>query len=187
MNGVTAKRVAATRVRDVVDLTSEDPFPASGPPSRTPVAGTGLPCCAGQRPMLIAPGAGDEATEPRRAVRHPTDYSDASRCAFEVACRLAVGGRVTVLHVPAREEPPLGRVLVPLGGAPVPYSQSLGAYLCPTAVVGTPALAGPAGSDVSGLPVGVRLRARRVADRRLTGVAGRDQAGAFRPPHGPTV
>ena len=49
-----------------------------------------------------------------RRVLHPTDYTDASRAAFEVACDLGgAGGRVTVLHV---ADPPY----VPLGMAKPP-------------------------------------------------------------------
>ena len=58
-----------------------------------------------------------------------------------------------------------------VGGA-VAYSRYLGEYLCPTAVIGTPALVVPAGLGESGMPVGVQVHAPRFADRWLVGTAG---------------
>jgi nucleotide-binding universal stress UspA family protein len=50
---------------------------------------------------------------PRR-ILHPTNYSAASRCAFQIACRLAgKGGRVTVLHVPESPYVPFGMAAPP--------------------------------------------------------------------------
>lgn len=63
-------------------------------------------------------------------------------------------------------------------GGPVPYSRFLGQYLCPTAVVGTPALVVPAGCGEGGLPVGVQVHGPRFADRWLVGVAGPHLAAA---------
>jgi len=103
MDSRIADKIALPRLRDVIDVTSEDSFPASDPPSWTPVVGTGAPCRSGQRARVSTTDERDETPAPSRAILHPTDYSDASRCAFQVACRLAPGGRVTVLHVP---EPP---------------------------------------------------------------------------------
>src|SRR5687767_9087464 len=103
MNSGITYRIEAIRVRDVVDVTSEDSFPASDPPSWTPVVGTGPPCRVGRRAGVGAWVARDETPVPARTVLHPTDDSDASRCAFQLACPLTSGGRVTVLHVP---EPP---------------------------------------------------------------------------------
>ncbi len=110
MKSRTAKWIAVPRVRDEVDVTSEDSFPASDPPSWTPTMGPGGPCRVG-RPGGAA--ARDETPMPARAVLHPTDYSDASRSAFQIACRLAPGGRVTVLHVPEPPHVPFGMARPP--------------------------------------------------------------------------
>lgn len=59
---------------------------------------------------------GDEPAAPTRAVLFPTDYSPASRCAFQIACRLTAGGRVTVLHAPEPLHVPFGMARPP----PVP-------------------------------------------------------------------
>jgi nucleotide-binding universal stress UspA family protein len=48
-----------------------------------------------------------------RGVLHPTDYSEASGCAFQIACRLTAGGQVTVLHVPEPPDVPFGTPLPP--------------------------------------------------------------------------
>ncbi|MCI0464261.1 MAG: universal stress protein [Gemmataceae bacterium] len=60
--------------------------------------------------------AGIAGRLPRRVILHPTDHSETSRQAFELACRIArdCGGRLVVLHVaePVR--------ISSLGMAPVP-------------------------------------------------------------------
>jgi len=61
---------------------------------------------------------------------------------------------------------------------PVPYSRFLGQYLCPTAVIGTPALVVPAGFGECGLPVGLQVHGPRFADRWLVDVAGPHLAAA---------
>lgn len=45
--------------------------------------------------------AGDPGRAPRGVILHPTDYSESSRQAFELACRLALdrGNRLIVMHV----------------------------------------------------------------------------------------
>src|SRR5829696_5387149 len=86
MNTMVAKRGTLTRVRDVVDVTSEDSFPASDPPSWTPVVGTGPPCRIGRRSRVNMPAARDEEFAPRFADLHPTDYSREPRKAFRIAC-----------------------------------------------------------------------------------------------------
>jgi amidase len=50
------------------------------------------------------------------------------------------------------------------------YTQYMAAYTAPTAFMGTPALACPAGFDESKLPVGVQIHAARHADRWLARV-----------------
>ncbi|HVK09408.1 MAG TPA: hypothetical protein VM597_11590 [Gemmataceae bacterium] len=89
MNNVVAKRGTVIRERDIVDVTSEDSFPASDPPSWTPIVGTGPPCRVGSGPRVVAPAALDEESARRFAVLHPTDHSEASRGAFQIACLLA--------------------------------------------------------------------------------------------------
>jgi nucleotide-binding universal stress UspA family protein len=113
MKSRTAKWIAVPRVRDEVDVTSEDSFPASDPPSWTPVVRIGSPSRAGSRAGTDTRADRDEPPAPSRAVLHPTNYSDASRCAFEIACRLAPGGRVTVLHVPEPPHVPFGMARPP--------------------------------------------------------------------------
>jgi nucleotide-binding universal stress UspA family protein len=110
MNSGTTSGIAAAPVRDLVDVSSEDSFPASDPPSWTSIVGTGPPCRV-RRPEGVDARAG--APGPARAVLHPTDYSDASRCAFQIACRLTPGGRVTVLHVPEPPQVPFGMARPP--------------------------------------------------------------------------
>jgi amidase len=70
-----------------------------------------------------------------------------------------------------------GRPIRTADGA-VPYSRYLGQYLCPTAVVGTPALVVPAGTGEGGMPVGLQVHGPRFADRWLVGTAGPQLAAA---------
>lgn len=85
-----------------------------------------------------------------------------------------------------RRQPP-GRPIRAAGGA-TPYSRYLGQYLCPTAVIGTPALVVPAGFGEGGMPVGVQAHAPRFADRWLVGTAGPHLAAAgIAPPLPPGV
>lgn len=64
---VEANRIADSRVRDAIDVTSEDSFPASDPPSWTPIVGTGPPYRIGRRNDVEA--ARDETPAPARGVR----------------------------------------------------------------------------------------------------------------------
>jgi Asp-tRNA(Asn)/Glu-tRNA(Gln) amidotransferase A subunit family amidase len=50
------------------------------------------------------------------------------------------------------------------------YTQYMAAYTAPTAFMGTPALACPAGVDESNMPVGVQIHAARHADHWLARV-----------------
>lgn len=60
---------------------------------------------------------------------------------------------------------------VTIDGRAWPYADALGAYQCPTVLLGCPALALPAGLAADGLPVGVQLLAPRGHDWRLLQVA----------------
>ena len=57
MSGTTIPR-PVTELWDRVDVTSDDSFPASDPPSWTPVVGTGAPARAGGRGVGGAPAGG---------------------------------------------------------------------------------------------------------------------------------
>ena len=56
-------------------------------------------------------------------------------------------------------------------GRPVPYSEPLGNLNAVTALLGTPCVALPVGTDRHGLPIGLQLHARRGADAALLAVA----------------
>lgn len=57
------------------------------------------------------------------------------------------------------------------GDQRIEYSRYLGSYLCPTAVIGTPALTLPIGFSELGLPIGVQIHARSGADYDLLAMA----------------
>jgi amidase len=57
------------------------------------------------------------------------------------------------------------QVTTPTG--PMDYSRFLGAYLIPTVVLGTPAVALPVGADRQGLPIGVQVHGPRFGDLEL--------------------
>lgn len=85
---------------------------------RPPASGT-VPALA--RAAATRPGAAParQAHARARTVLVPIDYSEPSRRAFELACRLAGGGaaRLTLVHVP---EPPRGISLGMADGPPLP-------------------------------------------------------------------
>jgi len=54
---------------------------------------------------------------------------------------------------------------------PVSYTRYLGAYLAPTAALGTPALAFPIGEGEGKMPIGAQLHAAKWSDRRLLSLA----------------
>jgi amidase len=60
---------------------------------------------------------------------------------------------------------------IQIDGRRVPYGDGLGAYCVPTAALGTPAVALPAGVSHDGLPIGLQLMARRWHDHDLLAVA----------------
>lgn len=59
-----------------------------------------------------------------------------------------------------------GKVLETHAGA-VPYAEFIGRYLCPTVLLGTPALTAPIGQSSAGLPIGVQIHGPRFGDLRL--------------------
>jgi hypothetical protein len=75
MNSAIADRIAVPRVRDQVDVTSEDSFPASDPPSWTPIVGTGPPCRAGSR-VGADPAAVETGTRGRAELGQPFDPAE---------------------------------------------------------------------------------------------------------------
>jgi nucleotide-binding universal stress UspA family protein len=88
------------------------------PPAGAPLTPTRRPS---PRPAARRPGP-ESAREARARVRTilvPTDYSEPSRRAFDLACRLAGGGaaRLTLVHVP---EPPRASSLGMAAGPPLP-------------------------------------------------------------------
>lgn len=59
MKSGIANRIAMPRARDVVDMTSQGSFPASDPPSWTPIVRIGPPRCVGHRAGVDAWGRPD--------------------------------------------------------------------------------------------------------------------------------
>lgn len=60
MSATTIPRFG-TELWDRVDVTSDDSFPASDPPSWTPVVGTGAPAGPGAVPRPLGPPSGPRA------------------------------------------------------------------------------------------------------------------------------
>ncbi|MEQ1828593.1 MAG: amidase [Pirellula sp.] len=56
-------------------------------------------------------------------------------------------------------------------GKAIPYSQYLGAYVCPTVVAGTPALVAPIGKDRNNMPIAIQLHGPRMYDWHILKLA----------------
>ena len=117
----------------------------------------------------------------------PADYRAGLARQAELRERVAAFfGRFDLWALPVSPGPalvrqPLGRPIRHRGEA-VPYADYLGGYLCPTAVVGTPAVTFPVGAGEGGMPVGVQVHAARFADRWLVRAAENHLAGMMVPP-----
>ncbi len=125
MKTKVAKSIPVTEADDVVDLTSDDSFPASDPPSWTAIVGTGPPCRVEDSTDVDAGAAMNDMPATARHILVPTDYSDASQSAFQIACRLSAGGRVTVLHVPEPFQDPFA-----MAGKRSAWKSQLGLVQC---------------------------------------------------------
>lgn len=84
-----AKQFSAARRRDVVDVTSEDSFPASDPPAWVSVAGTGAPSeIETEANQIVTADVADRCDDSRALVGPTKDCLGVKRTARRVSSQV---------------------------------------------------------------------------------------------------